>query len=161
MEPGPPEIDEFDIVEKSLDATKLDAELHKNSFERISVADLLSTIAAAEACRREGHGAFRRLSVVIGVSTPTLSERISRVEDFLGVIIFERAENGRRGLNLTASGLRFIEAGAEIRLSLQKITDLRKYKGKITQKEAGQIQDLQDYMYRKRTGRSDRLRTKK
>ncbi|WP_306117807.1 MULTISPECIES: LysR family transcriptional regulator [unclassified Roseitalea] len=65
----------------------------------MSFTDLLSIVSVAEA------GSFRQAAVRLAVSQPALSRRIQRLEDALGLSLFERHPSGAR---LTQGGSHFI-----------------------------------------------------
>ncbi len=56
-------------------------------------------------------GNFARAAVVVGISQPALTGRLRRIEDQLGVRLFER---GRRGAHPTPAGHAFAQAAREI-----------------------------------------------
>lgn len=67
----------------------------------MDVADLIAVRAVASSC------SFRRAAESLGVRQSTLSRRVRRLEDELGVSLFERRPSGAR---LTYAGRRFLKA---------------------------------------------------
>jgi DNA-binding transcriptional LysR family regulator len=67
--------------------------------ERISHLDLKVVAAVAET------GSFRKSGVLLGLGQPAVSRRVARVEDLIGVSLFERRRSGAR---LTAAGRIFV-----------------------------------------------------
>jgi DNA-binding transcriptional LysR family regulator len=61
----------------------------------MEIVHLRYLIAAAE------HRSFRRAATMLNVTQPTLSKRVRELEDWLGVLLFERSTSGTR---LTANG---------------------------------------------------------
>lgn len=74
---------------------------------RIPLASLIQTLAVAE------HLSFYRAANALGVSQSSVSARIKALEEYLGILLFER---NTRGVRLTEAGRLFVEkvsAGVE------------------------------------------------
>jgi len=85
-------------------------------------------------CAVADTGHFGRAADMCHVSQPTLSGQIKKLEDYLGVTIFERA---RRGAKLTDAGRDIIEIAREIRKNaalIKTLADARKdpFSGKMS-----------------------------
>ena len=79
---------------------------HRPSFHalpeacrRLTILDLHTVLAVSQA------GGIRKASVELGVGQSAVTRRIQRIEDALGVSIFERNQTG---VQLTAVGIDFV-----------------------------------------------------
>ena len=80
-----------------------------NVLNQLRFLDLKATVAVAET------GSFRKAAARLQVGQPALSRRIRRLEDALGLSLFERHPTGAR---LTAGGRRFAASARSMLNSL-------------------------------------------
>lgn len=76
----------------------------------LNVTDLETLLAVAET------GSFRRAAIRLGVGQPSVSRRVRRLEDALGLSLFERRPHGAR---TTEAGARFADSAGTILRELQ------------------------------------------
>lgn len=71
----------------------------RSGLRRLEIFDLDILLTVAEL------GSFRKASAALGLGQPTISRRIARLEDLIGVSLFERRATGAR---LTGAGWDFV-----------------------------------------------------
>lgn len=79
------------------------------------------------------HGNFKRAAESLGITQPGLSLQIQRLEEFIGVILFDRSSNP---IKPTVDGLQFLMRAEEVVVSAQHLSQFsaklnQDYKGKI------------------------------
>ncbi len=90
-----------------------------NFFDQIRFQDLKATVVVAET------GSFRKAATRLRVGQPALSRRIRKLEDAMGLSLFERNTTGVR---LTAGGKRFAASAQMILKSCDlAVSDARKH----------------------------------
>ena len=86
----------------------------------VEISQLISFLTVAEV------GGFRRAAQRLGVGQPAVSRRVQRLEDHLGVSLFERRASGAQ---LTSAGKRFSALGRAVLSDLASAVDTARASG--------------------------------
>lgn len=93
----------------------------------------LDLTSIEHALRVAEHLSFRRAAEAIGISQSSISKRVARLEDRIGVALFERSHSGVR---VTDAGRRFFQ---HVILALSELDEASEVAGKIGRVESGHL----------------------